>query len=102
VVAYGCVGRSARAAVKTARARGIKVGLVRLITIWPFPDQVIKAVAEKAPRLVVAEMNLGDVANEVRRVTRGGVHVAQVNRHDGLLITPGQVLEGIEGVMRHA
>ena len=101
VIAFGCVGRSARAAVKAARAKGIRVGLVRLITIWPFPDHVIRAVAEKAPRLVVAEMNLGDVANEVRRVTGGGARVSQVNRHDGLLITPGQILLGIEGVAVH-
>lgn len=102
VLAYGCVGRSARAAVKAARARGLKAGMVRLITIWPFPEHVIKAVVEKAPRLVVAEMNLGDIANEVRRVTRGDVRIAQVNRHDGQLITPGQILTGIEGVMAHA
>ncbi len=102
VVSYGCSGRSARAAVKAARARGVKVGLVRLITLWPFPEQVIAAVAEKSPRLVVVEMNLGDVANEIRRITRNSVAIAQVNRHDGLLITTGQVLSGIEGVMQHA
>lgn len=100
VVSYGCTGRSAKAAVKAARARGLKVGLVRLITIWPFQEQVISAVAEKCPRFVVAEMNLGDVANEIRRVTRNGVVVEQVNLHNGLLITPGQVMAGIEGVMR--
>lgn len=99
VVSYGCSGRSAKAAVKAARARGLKVGLVRLVTIWPFQEQVIAAVAERCPRLVVAEMNLGDVANEIRRVTRNSVVVKQVNRHDGLLITPGQVMAGIEGVM---
>ncbi len=99
VVSFGCSGRSARAAVKAARARGLKVGLVRLITIWPFQEQVIKAVAERCPRIVVAEMNLGDVANEVRRVTRNSVMVEQVNRHNGLLITPSEVMAGIEGVM---
>lgn len=102
VVSYGCSGRSARAAVKAARSRGIKVGLVRLITIWPFPNHVIEAVAERAPRMVVAEMNLGDVAGEIRRVTQNGVKIAQANRHDGSLLTVGQVLAGIEGVMQHA
>jgi 2-oxoglutarate/2-oxoacid ferredoxin oxidoreductase subunit alpha len=102
VISYGCSGRSARAAVKAARARGMKVGLTRLITLWPFPEHVIKAVAERTPRLVIAELNLGDIANEVRRVTRGDVQIAQVNRHDGLLITPGQILKAIEGVMQHA
>lgn len=101
VVSYGCTGRSARAAVKAARARGLKVGLLRLITIWPFQEQVITAVAEKCSRFVVAELNLGDVANEIRRVTRNSVVVKQVNLHNGLLITPGQVMAGIEGVMRH-
>ena len=102
VISYGCSARSARAAVKAARARGIKVGLVRLITLWPFPEQVITSIAERSPRLVVAEMNLGDIANEVRRVTRNSVLISRVNRHDGLLITPEQVLSGIEGVLQHA
>ncbi|HEX9016664.1 MAG TPA: 2-oxoacid:acceptor oxidoreductase subunit alpha [Chloroflexota bacterium] len=98
VLSYGAVGRSARAAVKAARARGIKAGLVRLITIWPFPEQVIRQVAQQTPAFVVAEMNLGDIANEVRRVTRGDVKISQVNRHDGLLITPGQILSAIDGL----
>jgi len=101
VVSFGCSGRPSRAAVKAARARGIKAGLLRLITIWPFPEHVIKAVAEKIPRMVVAEMNLGEVAAEIRRITRNDVAVTQVNRHDGMLITTGQVLSGIEGVMQH-
>jgi len=50
---------------------------------------------------VVAEMNLGEVAAEIRRITRNDVAVTQVNRHDGMLITTGQVLSGIEGVMQH-
>jgi 2-oxoglutarate/2-oxoacid ferredoxin oxidoreductase subunit alpha len=102
VVSFGCSGRSARAAVKAARARGIKAGMVRLITIWPFPEHLIQSIAQKTPRMVVVEMNMGEVAGEIRRVTRNDIKVTQVNRHDGLLITTGQVLSGIEGVMQHA
>ncbi|HEX2986741.1 MAG TPA: 2-oxoacid:acceptor oxidoreductase subunit alpha [Chloroflexota bacterium] len=102
VVSFGCSGRSSRAAVKAARARGIKAGLVRLITIWPFPEKLIQAIVEKTPKIVVAEMNLGEVAGEIRRVTRNEVQVTQVNRHDGMLLTTNQVLSGIEGVMQHA
>lgn len=102
VVSYGCSGRTAKAAVRAARKRGKKVGLVRLITMWPFPQHVIKEVAQKAPRLVVVEMGLGALADEIRRVTRNEVQVSEVNRHDGFMITPEQVLAGIEGVMQHA
>ena len=98
VVSYGCSGRSARAAVRAARARGIKVGMVRLITIWPFPEHVIAAVAEQDPQA-------GGGRDEPGRHRQRGPpgdperrdQVAQVNRHDGQLITPGQVTVGDRG-----
>lgn len=102
VVSWGCSARSAKAAVRAARARGIKVGMVRLVTLWPLPERILMEVAQRTPRLVVAEMNLGDLAGEIRRVTRNDVLVAQANRHDGQLLTPGQVMSAIEGVLQHA
>lgn len=102
VVSWGCSARSAKAAVRAARARGIKVGMVRLVTLWPLPERILLDVAQRTPRLVVAEMNLGELAGEIRRVTRNDVLVAQANRHDGQLLTPGQVMSAIEGVLQHA
>ncbi len=95
VVAYGSTARSARQAIKMARARyGRKVGLLRLKTLWPFPETVIERAAEKAQRLIVAEMNLGQIALEVERIV-GRRQVVRVGRADGQIVTPDQILDAI-------
>jgi 2-oxoglutarate ferredoxin oxidoreductase subunit alpha len=67
VVAYGSVARSAMAAVTRARQRGVKAGFLGLTTLWPFPDKEIEAIADKVDRIVVAEMNYGQIVREVER-----------------------------------
>ncbi len=67
VVAYGCVARSALAAVKAARAEGIKAGLLRPITIWPFPDEAVEEACDRASKVIVAELNYGQIVREVER-----------------------------------
>ncbi|MBM1154785.1 hypothetical protein DRN94_002780 [archaeon] len=67
IIAYGTPARSARAAVRAARKRGVKAGLLRLITLWPFPENVVKKVAKKAKHIVVCEMNYGQMVKEVMR-----------------------------------
>jgi 2-oxoglutarate ferredoxin oxidoreductase subunit alpha len=95
VVAYGSVARSARQAIKMARARyGRKVGLLRLKTLWPFPEKVVERVAEKAQRIVVAEMNLGQMALEVERIAGRG-KVLRVGRADGRMVTPDQIVDAM-------
>ncbi|MDH3300693.1 MAG: 2-oxoacid:acceptor oxidoreductase subunit alpha [Acidimicrobiia bacterium] len=88
VFGYGIVGRSARAAVETARAEGRKVGLIRPITLWPFPHKEIAAVAEKVDRLIVAEMNLGQLIGEVERAAAGRTEIVGHLRCHGEPITP--------------
>ncbi len=95
VVAYGCTVRSARHAVKMARDRRHKVGLVKLLTIWPFAEEVIERVAHTARRIIVPELNLGQLALEVERVA-GRHKVRRVNRADGEMLTPQQILAVIE------
>jgi 2-oxoglutarate ferredoxin oxidoreductase subunit alpha len=68
VVAYGIVARAALSAVRQARKEGIKAGLLRLITLWPFPEKHVAAAAECAKAFVVPEMNCGQVVREVQRV----------------------------------
>ncbi len=97
VVAYGGTARSAARAVELARERGIRAGLFRPVTIWPFPEQRLREIAARVPRLVVAEMNLGQVRLEVERLAGGRSAVQGVHRADGLAITPEQVLAAIEG-----
>ena len=95
IVAYGSTARSARQAVKMARARyGRKVGLLRLKTLWPFPEEVVARAAENAQRVVVAEMNLGQMALEVERVV-GRDKVLRVGRADGYIVTPDQILDAM-------
>jgi 2-oxoglutarate ferredoxin oxidoreductase subunit alpha len=67
VIAYGSVARSAMAAVTRARKRGIKAGFLGLTTLWPFPDKEIESIANQVDRIVVAEMNYGQIVREVER-----------------------------------
>lgn len=95
VIAYGATARSARHAVETARERGRKVGLLKLKTIWPFAEEVVEHAAADAHHVVVPEMNLGQLVLEVERVL-GQDKVRRVNRADGELIKPAEILTAIE------
>ena len=95
VFAYGVVARSAEAAAQMAREQGIKAGVLRPITIWPFPDEAVRKVAEKAHTIIVAEMNTGQLYYEVERASHGQAKLDLLSRVDSLMITPQQVLERI-------
>ncbi|MGD8398911.1 MAG: 2-oxoacid:acceptor oxidoreductase subunit alpha [Anaerolineae bacterium] len=97
VIAYGSTARSARQAIKIARARyGRKVGLLRLKTLWPFPEAVVERAAENVQRVIVAEMNLGQMALEVERIV-GRSKVLRVGRADGQIVTPQQIVDAMRG-----
>lgn len=98
VIAYGAVSRSARRAVKEARAAGIKAGLFRPITIWPFPEKEVAALARQARAILVPEMNLGQLKGEVERAARCGTKVIGLNRVNGELITPGEILAAVKSL----
>jgi 2-oxoglutarate ferredoxin oxidoreductase subunit alpha len=95
IVAYGAVSRSARKTVKEARAAGLKVGLFRPITIWPFPEKEIAALSRQAHTIIVPEMNLGQLKLEVERAASGRSRVIGVNKVNGELITPGEIMDAI-------
>jgi 2-oxoglutarate ferredoxin oxidoreductase subunit alpha len=93
VIAYGCTARSARRAVRLARQQGIPVGLLRLISLWPFPEKMLREIANTIDTFIVAEMNLGQMRLEVERVVQNpviGVHHA-----GGQMIAPETILEEI-------
>jgi 2-oxoglutarate ferredoxin oxidoreductase subunit alpha len=95
IVAYGSTARSARQAVKIARARyGRKVGLLRLKTLWPFPEAIVEQAAEDVQRVIVAEMNLGQIALEVERIV-GRAKVLRVGRADGQIVSPDQLVDAM-------
>jgi 2-oxoglutarate/2-oxoacid ferredoxin oxidoreductase subunit alpha len=96
VVAYGATARSANHAVKLARHKRHKVGMVALLTIWPFPEDLIARLGHTAKRIIVPEMNLGQLALEVERIA-GRQKVHRVNRANGEMVTPQMILEAIEG-----
>ncbi len=99
VVAYGIEARVAMGAVELARKKGIKAGLLKLITIWPFPDEVIRKLAERVGGIVVAEINLGQIYREVERASQGKIPLRGVFHAGGRIHTPQEVLRGIEEVM---
>jgi len=92
VIAYGCVSRSARRAVREARERGVKAGLIQLITLWPFPRQAVEPVLRRARVALVPELNMGQMSREVKRISQGATRIETLNRIDGNLITPGEIL----------
>ena len=96
VLAYGGTARTAYEAVRAARARGEKVGLVRLITIWPFADKVIAALAKKVKGILVAEMNYGQVVGEVRRAAAGACPVELCGKYNMQAFEPQEIERAID------
>jgi 2-oxoglutarate/2-oxoacid ferredoxin oxidoreductase subunit alpha len=95
VVSYGATARSAKHAVKLARQRRSRVGVVTLLTIWPFPEELISQLADSSQHIIVPEMNRGQLALEVERIA-GRKKVIRVNRANGEMVTPQMILEAIE------
>jgi 2-oxoglutarate ferredoxin oxidoreductase subunit alpha len=98
IVAYGCVARSAKRAVIEAREKGLKVGLLKLSTIWPFMRSAIEKALQTSKTLIVPEMNMGQISREVKRVNRGVARVVTLNKVDGTIITPMEILNRIQEV----
>ncbi len=93
VIAYGSVARSAHLAVEQARERGAKAGLLTLKTLFPFPRPAVETLARRCSILVVPEMNMGQMSREVKRVNNGHARVRTINRVDGQIITPSEILK---------
>lgn len=99
IVAFGSTSRSARYAVNEARKHGIRAGLFRIITYWPFPEKQIADLASRVKAIITPEMNLGMTLHEVRRCVKGMTPVSGIFRVDGEPIGPAQILAGIREVM---
>lgn len=98
VVAFGVSARAARRAVAIARQRGVRAGLFRPRTLWPFPDREIADLAGRVRALVVAEMNMGQMVHEVERAAAGRAAVSGRFRADGQPMSPGDVLAALGAV----
>jgi 2-oxoglutarate ferredoxin oxidoreductase subunit alpha len=95
VIAYGSVARSAELAVQQARNHGVKAGLLKLMTLFPYPRRQTERILSHAKTLVVPEMNMGQMSREVKRVNMGHAAVRTINRVDGQIVTPSEILKVI-------
>lgn len=92
VVAFGTAARLAKTAIAAARADGFALGLFRPITLWPFPEEALQAVAERVDALLVLEMNMGQMVEDVRRIVAGRVPVHFFGRTAGVMPLPDEIL----------
>ncbi len=95
IISYGVPSRSALTAVKRAQDKGIKVGYIKLETVWPFPDEQLLKLTKDAKRIIVPEMNLGQVYLEVDRVLGKHAKVELLSKIGGLVHTPSEILDKI-------
>jgi 2-oxoglutarate ferredoxin oxidoreductase subunit alpha len=99
VISYGISARVSEYAVELARQAGFKVGLLKLVTLWPFNDQLLKDVAASTKALIVAEMNLGQIVHEVERASEMAVPVHLVGHAGGAIIEPETIVDKIREVV---
>ncbi len=97
VVSFGSSAMSALSAVRRARKEGVKAGMLRLKTIWPFPEPVVSELAGRAKAIIVPEMNLGQLALEVERVAGCRSRVVRVGKVNGELFRPDEIHSAIMG-----
>jgi len=96
IVSYGVSSRTSLSAVDEAREQGYKVGLLKLVTVWPFPEAQIRKLAERVKGFVTVEINLGQIHLEVERCACGKAPAFLVGHPGGTIITPESVIERIK------
>lgn len=96
LVAFGATARIAKSAINQARSEGIKVGLIRPITVWPYPTKAIDKACATVREFLCVEMNMGQMVDDVRLVVNGRRPVSFFGRTGGLIPTPAEVLEQIK------
>ncbi len=100
VVSYGITARVARAGIDLARAQGVKVGSLRLVVVWPFPEKRIRELAGSLRGIVVPEINLGQIVLEVERCAAGNTSVVGVPHAGGAVHEPATIAAAIVEVAR--
>jgi 2-oxoglutarate ferredoxin oxidoreductase subunit alpha len=95
IIAYGIAARIAKGAINRLRDSGMKVGLIRPITLWPFPAQIIRDTAERIDRFLVFEMSTGQMIDDVKLALEGKGHVSFYGRPGGVVPTPAELAKAI-------
>nr|MDK2851158.1 2-oxoglutarate/2-oxoacid ferredoxin oxidoreductase subunit alpha [Candidatus Cloacimonadota bacterium] len=101
IFAAGITARAAKAAISMAREEGFKVGLLRPLTIWPFPDDAVRKMLRNVETVIVPELNQGQLIREIRRLTKdkNDSNIVSIQRVNGQLITPNDILRKIKEVI---
>ena len=99
VVAYGCTARAAREAVNGLREDGEKVGLLRLITLWPFPEEQIRKISAQVKAFIVPEINYGQMVYEVERCAQGRAETVLLPLMGGSIHTPADIIEAVKEML---
>jgi len=98
IVAYGISARAGRSAVRQAREKGLKVGLFRPLTLWPFPEKAFKAIASRVKHIIVPEMNAGQLCIEIDRLSPETAEVISMPRIDGEPIAPVDIMDKLSSL----
>ncbi len=96
MVAFGSMARICLKAIEDARGNGIKVGLVRPITLWPFPTENIERLSRRVKGILVVELNAGQMIEDVRMAAMGRIPVAHFGRLGGIVPNPQEVLDAFK------
>jgi 2-oxoglutarate ferredoxin oxidoreductase subunit alpha len=96
IVAFGSSARISQKTVQLARAKGIKVGLIRPITLWPYPSEAIAKYADQVKGFLSVEMNAGQMVEDVRLAANGKAPVEHYGRMGGMIASPSEVLDALE------
>jgi 2-oxoglutarate ferredoxin oxidoreductase subunit alpha len=96
LVAFGSSARICQKAIETAREQGLRAGLLRPITLWPFPTQALQAHAARVKGMLSVELNAGQMVEDVRLAVNGKVKVAHFGRLGGIVFTPDEIVEALK------
>ena len=99
-MAYGSVGRTCKTVLKEARAEGIKVGLLRPISLWPYPQPRLREIAAGKRGILVAEMSAGQMLEDVRLAVEGRCPVAFYGRTGGVMPLPDEILDALHHLVQ--
>jgi 2-oxoglutarate ferredoxin oxidoreductase subunit alpha len=102
IVCYGISARSSLGALRMAQEKGLRVGMLRLITVWPFPETILRELAETVRGFIVPEINLGQIVREVERAVGRDVPVRPVSHAGGGIHDPNDIVRAVEEVVADA
>lgn len=100
IVAYGLVARVVKTTIKKAKEEGINIGLIRPITLYPFPSQIIEETADRVKRFLVSEMSLGQMIEDVKLAVNGKAEISFYGRTGGVVISPVEILNEAKKLLK--